>query len=101
MIQPLGSRIKVTPKILETKTNSGIVLPGNDKKVKNIGIVQAVGTGRVLDNGTKLKPEVEVGDEVIFAQYAGTHIDYQGEDVFLIDERDILAVIKKPTPEYM
>ena len=55
----------------------------------------AVGRGKYSDNGTLIKPEVKVGDEVIFAKYSGTPVKHQGKDFLILSERDILATIEK------
>ena len=55
----------------------------------------AVGRGKYSDNGTLIKPEVKVGDEVIFAKYSGTPVKHQGKDYLILSERDILATIEK------
>lgn len=79
----------------EQTTKSGIVITNTTKQdMPERGIVAAVGTGRMLANGTVIKPEVKAGDEVLFNKFAGTKIT-SGEDEFLlIKENDILAILK-------
>ena len=91
MIQPIGSRLIVQPKLVEDKTVGGILLPTVKNQTQQVGNVCAVGTGRILENGEHLPSEVQVGDEVIFAKFAGTQVQYEGKSYFIIDERDVLA----------
>lgn len=93
MIQPLGSRIIVVPKKVEEKTQAGIFLPTAQGQTQQVGTVIAVGSGRILESGDRIKPEVVPGDEIIFAKFAGTNVSYEGENYFIIDERDIMARI--------
>ena len=93
-MKPLGDRviIKVLPQ--EETLASGIVLPGNAKEKPQEGEVVAVGPGRILDNGTRLTPEVKVGDTVIYSKYAGNEVKYEGEEYLIVSEKDILAISK-------
>ncbi|MDK2822696.1 MAG: chaperonin GroES [Clostridia bacterium] len=92
-IKPLGDRVVVKALAQEEKTKSGIVLPDTAKEKPQQGEVLAVGTGRTLENGQKSAMEVKVGDKVIFSKYAGTEIKLDGEEVLILGERDILAII--------
>ena len=74
MVKPLGDRIIIEVAEVELKTKSGIIMPETSKEKPQKGKVVAVGKGKVLDNGTRLEPEVKVGDEVIFNKYAGSEI---------------------------
>jgi chaperonin GroES len=91
-LRPLGDRILVKADPAEAKTKSGIVLPDAAKEKPQEGTVIAVGSGRVLDNGTKVPVEVKVGDKVLYSKYGGTEIKLDGEDYIVLSERDILAV---------
>lgn len=97
IIKPTQDNIVVKlPKVeKEQTTKSGIVIANTAKQeMPEKGIVSAIGTGRMLANGTIIKPEVKIGDEVIFNKFAGTKIT-SGEDEFLlIKENDILAIIE-------
>jgi len=75
------------------KTKSGIVIPDTAKEKPQKGKVLAVGTGRTLDNGTRVPLEVQVGDIVVFSKYAGTEVKVDGEEYLIVSERDILAVV--------
>ena len=77
----------------ETKTKGGILIPDTAQKKSQKGTVMAIGSGKVLDNGTRLPFEVKVGDHVLFAKYSGVDIDEDGEKYLLLAERDILAIL--------
>lgn len=95
-VKPLADRVVVKLVAQEEKTKSGIVLPDTAKEKPQEGEVLAVGTGKTLENGTKLAMEVKVGDRIIFSKYAGTEIKVDGEDVLILAERDVLAIVEKP-----
>jgi chaperonin GroES len=94
VLKPLGDRIVIEVVETEEKTASGIVLPDTAKEKPQEGRVVAVGAGRVLDNGQRIAPEVEVGDRIIFSKYAGTEVKYDGKEYLILRESDILAVIR-------
>ncbi|UEX90753.1 co-chaperone GroES [Staphylococcus ratti] len=95
MLKPIGNRIVIEKKEREQTTKSGIVLTDSAKEKSNEGEVVAVGTGRILDNGQRIEPEVSVGDRVVFQQYAGTEVK-RGETAYLIlTEEDVLAIIEE------
>jgi chaperonin GroES len=94
-IKPLGDRIVVKVLEAETKTKGGIVLPDTAKEKPQEAKVVAVGKGKVLENGTISAPEVKVGDKIIFGKYSGNEITTkEGEDLLILREEDILAIIK-------
>lgn len=92
--KPLQDRIVVKRLASEEKTASGIIIPDNAKERPMEAKVVAVGAGKVLDDGTRRKPEVETGDTVIFGKYSGTEVKIDGEEHLILKEDDILAVIK-------
>lgn len=94
MLRPLGDRIIIELVEVEEKTAFGIVLPDSAKEKPQTGKVVAVGTGRVLDNGTRIELDVKSGDEIIFSKFAGTEVKYDGKEYLIIRESDILAVIQ-------
>ncbi len=94
LLKPLGDRVIIEVVEAEEKTASGIVLPDSAKEKPQEGKVIAVGSGRVLDNGAKDALEVETGDHIIFSKYSGTEVTFEGKDLLIIRESDILAVIK-------
>ncbi len=92
-LKPLSDRVVVKVLEAEEKTASGIVLPDKAKEKPQEGEVKAVGTGKVLDNGTKLEMEVKVGDKVLFSRYAGTEVKVDGEEYLILRQDDILALM--------
>lgn len=93
-IQPLGDRVVIKVLEAEEKTKGGIILPDTAKEKPQKGEVVAVGKGKLLDDGTVRSLEVKVGDKVLFSRYSGTEIKVDDEEVLIIKEEDILAVIK-------
>ncbi len=92
-LTPLGDRVVVAPKPRDATTSSGIVLPDTASEKPQEGSVLSVGRGRMLDNGTRAPMEVNTGDTVLFARYAGTDIKLEGQDYLLIREGDVLAIV--------
>ena len=93
-LRPLGDKILVKRVEAETKTKSGIVLPDSAKEKPKRGKVLAVGEGKRSDNGELSPVDVKKGDEVLFTSYAGTEIKLDGEEVMIMSEDDILAVVE-------
>ena len=94
MVKPLADRVVVKVLSGEEKTKGGIVLPDTAKEKPQKGKVLAVGPGRVLENGQRVALEVKEGDKVLFAKYGGTEIELDGKDLMILQERDVLAVLK-------
>ncbi len=94
MLRPLGNRVVIEKKEQEQTTKSGIVLTDSAKEKSNEGEIVAVGPGRILENGERLKPELNVGDRVVFQQYAGTEIKRNDTKYLVLSEDEILAVIE-------
>jgi chaperonin GroES len=93
-IRPLYDRVVVRRKEEEETTAGGIVLPGSAKEKPNQGEVIAVGAGKVLDDGKQHPLTVQVGDKIVFGQYAGSNtIEIDGEELILMSESEIYAVI--------
>jgi chaperonin GroES len=93
-IVPLGDKIVVRRLEAEEKTAGGIVLPDSAQEKPQEGRVLSVGEGKVLDDGTRSTPQLSEGDRVIFASYAGTEIEVNDEQVLIMSESDILAVME-------
>ena len=94
MLKPLADHIIVEAVVKEEKTSSGIYLPDTAAKEKpQTGKVIAVGKGKVLENGTRVEPEVKVGEVVVFAKYSGTEVKEKEKEYLILSERDILAVL--------
>jgi chaperonin GroES len=93
-LKPMGDRVVVKPKGREETTKSGIVLPDTAGEKPQQGEVVAVGPGRVLDSGKRADVDVKVGDVVLFAKYSGTEFKLDNDDLLVLNERDVLAVIE-------
>ena len=94
-IKPLEDRVLVAPLEAEQTTKSGLVIPDTAKEKPQEGEVLAVGPGRIDDNGNRVPLDVSVGDKVIYSKYGGTEVKYDGQDLLLLNARDILAVVTK------
>ena len=93
-LKPVGDRIVVKALEAETKTKGGIVVPDTAKERPQQGKVIAIGMGKLLEDG-KIRPlEVKVGDRILFARYAGTEITVKDEELLILREEDVLAVVK-------
>ena len=93
-LKPLGDRLVVRPSAREEMTKSGIVLPDTAKERPQEGTVLSVGPGRTLDDGKLEKMEVRPGQKVLFQKYAGTEFKLDEEDLLILSQKDILAVIE-------
>jgi len=93
-LRPLGDRLVVKPSEREEMTKSGIVLPATVKERPQEGTILAVGPGRTLDDGTKEPIEVAVGQKILFQKYAGTEFKLDDEDLLILSQKDVLAVIE-------
>jgi chaperonin GroES len=92
-VRPLHDRL-VVRRIAEKETaKGGIIIPDTAKEKPQEGEVLAVGNGKVLDNGTKVALDVKVGDKVLFGKYTGTEIKIDGEEVLILREDEVLAVL--------
>lgn len=92
-IRPLQDRILVKRVEAEEKTASGIIIPDNAKEKPMEGEVIAIGNGRVLDSGDLSKPDLKVGDRVLFSKYAGSEVKVNGQEHLILREDDILGVL--------
>jgi chaperonin GroES len=94
-LHPLHDKVIVKRLEAETKTKGGIVLPDSAKEKPKRGKIVAVGEGKRLESGELVKLDVKVGDEVIFSSFAGTEITVGDEEVLVMSQDDILAILKK------
>jgi chaperonin GroES len=92
-IKPLADRVIVAPAAAEEKTKSGIIIPDTAKEKPQRGEIVAVGEGKVSEQGALMKPQVTVGDQVLYGKYAGTDISIDGNDYLIMRESDILAIL--------
>ena len=92
-VRPLHDRL-VVRRIEEKETaRGGIIIPDTAKEKPQEGEVLAVGNGKLLENGTKIALDVKVGDKILFGKYSGTDIKVEGEDVLILREEEVLAVL--------
>ena len=93
-VRPLHDRLLVR-RIEEKETvKGGIIIPDTAKEKPQEGQVLAVGNGKILENGTKLPLDVKVGDKILFGKYSGTDIKIDGEEVLILREDEVLAIIE-------
>ena len=93
-LKPLGDKVIVEVLSAEEKTKGGIILPDTAKEKPQEAKVIAVGSGKVLDNGKTVAPDVKAGDIIIFGKYSGSEVKVDGKEYLIIDADDILAVVK-------
>jgi len=97
-VRPLHDRLLVR-RIEEKETaKGGIIIPDTAKEKPQEGEVLAVGNGKILDNGTKIALDVKVGDKILFGKYTGTDIKIDGEEVLILREDEVLAVLALVVP---
>tara|TARA_Y100001970_G_scaffold124890_1_gene154622 strand:+ start:11558 stop:11842 length:285 start_codon:yes stop_codon:yes gene_type:complete len=92
-IKPLSDRVVIKAQDAEEKTASGIILPDTAKEKPQIGKIVAVGPGKVNDAGNLVKLSVKKGDKVLYGKYSGTEISHDGDDLLIMRESDILAIV--------
>ena len=92
-IRPLGDKVLVKRLEAEAKTAGGIVLPDSAKEKPKQGTILSTGEGRLLDTGKRQPLQVKEGNRVLFSSYAGTEIKVDGEEMIIMDESDILAIL--------
>ncbi len=93
-LRPLGDRVVIKPTPREEMTKSGIVLPDTAKEKPQEGEILSVGPGKVLDDGTRSAMDVSAGQKVLYAKYAGTEFKVDGEELLIVSEKDILAIVE-------
>ncbi len=93
-LRPLGDRVVIKPTAREEMTKSGIVLPDTAKEKPQEGKVLSVGPGRTLDDGKREAIDVKAGQKVLFAKYAGTEFKIDDEELLIVSQKDILAIVE-------
>ena len=93
-LRPLGDRVVIQPTAREEMTKSGIVLPDTAKEKPQEGTILAVGPGRILDDGKRESIDVKKGDTVLYAKYAGTEFKIDEEELLIVSQKDILAIVE-------
>ena len=92
-LRPLGDRVVIKPTPREEMTKSGIVLPDTAKEKPQEGMILSAGPGRLLDDGKREAMDVKKGDKVLYAKYAGTEFKVDGDDLLIVSQKDILAIV--------
>jgi chaperonin GroES len=92
-VRPLHDKVLIEVLDTEEKTKGGIIIPDTAKEKPQEGKVVAVGTGRILEDGTKKPLDVKKGDKVLFNKYGAIEISIEGEDYLILREEDILAIV--------
>ena len=92
-LRPLGDRVVGRPASREETTKSGIVIPDTAKEKPQRGTVVAVGDGRRDEDGNRIPMDGTAGNEVLFAKYSGTEFKLDDEDLLILSEKDILAIV--------
>ena len=93
-LRPLGDRVVIQPTPREEMTKSGIVLPDTAKEKPQEGKIISAGPGRLTDEGKREPMDVKEGDVVLYAKYAGTEFKIEGEDLLIVSQKDILAIVE-------
>ena len=93
-LRPLGDRVVIQPTPREEMTKSGIVLPDTAKEKPQEGSVIAVGPGAFDNDGKRIAIDVKVGDKVLYAKYAGTEFKVDGDELLIVSQKDILAIVE-------
>ena len=92
-LRPLGDRVVIKPSAREEMTKSGIVLPDTAKEKPQEGEILAAGPGKILEDGKREAMDVKVGDKVLYAKYAGTEFKVDGDELLIVSQKDILAIV--------
>lgn len=93
-LKPLGDKVIVEVLGAQDRTKGGIILPDTAKEKPQEARVVAVGSGKTLNNGKVVPPEVKAGDKILFGKYSGNEVKVDGKELLIINQDDILAVIK-------
>ena len=92
-LRPLGDRVVIQPTAREEMTKSGIVLPDTAKEKPQEGMILAIGPGAFDTEGKRIAMDVKVGQKVLYGKYAGTEFKLEGDDLLIVSQKDILAVV--------
>jgi chaperonin GroES len=93
-IQPLADRVVVQALEETEQMRGGLYIPDTAKEKPMQGTIIAVGPGKLSDEGTRIEPDVKVGQRVLYGKYSGTEVSVDGEEYLILRESDVLAVIK-------
>ena len=92
-LRPLGDRVVIQPTAREEMTKSGIVLPDTVKEKPQEGTIIAAGPGKILEDGKRETMDVKEGDKVLYAKYAGTEFKIDDDELLIVSQKDILAIV--------
>ena len=92
-VKPLADRVVVLPLEDEEQMRGGLYIPDTAKEKPQSGKIVAVGEGKLSEEGVRIKPDVEVGQTVLYGKYSGTEVTVEGEEYLILRESDILAVL--------
>ena len=92
-VEPLADRVVVLPLEDEEQMRGGLYIPDTAKEKPQSGKIVAVGPGKLSEEGVRIKPDVEVGQTVLYGKYSGTEVTVDGEDYLILRESDILAIL--------
>ena len=92
-VRPLHDRLLVRRIEEKEMARGGIIIPDTAKEKPMEGTVLAAGSGKILDNGTKIALDVKVGDRILFGKYSGNEIEIDGEKVLIVREDEVLAIM--------
>lgn len=92
-IKPLADRVVVLPLDEDEQMRGGLYIPDTAKEKPQQGKIMAVGPGKLSDEGTRIEPDVEVGQKILYGKYSGTEVTVDGEEFLILRESDILAII--------
>ncbi len=92
-IKPLADRVVVLPLEEDEQMRGGLYIPDTAKEKPQQGEIVALGPGKLSDEGTRIEPDVEVGQKILYGKYSGTEVTVEGEEFLILRESDILAVI--------
>jgi len=93
-VNPLEDRVLIQPIEAESRTESGIYLPESAKEKPMQGKVVAIGPGKLLDNGERIKPAVSKGDTVVYSKYAGTEVEIKNITHLIVRESELLGIVE-------
>jgi chaperonin GroES len=93
-LRPLNDRVIVKRAESETKTAGGIIIPDTAKEKPIEAEVVAVGSGKLMENGSRQEMQIKEGDRVLFSKYSGTEVKIEGKEHLILREEDILAVVE-------
>jgi chaperonin GroES len=93
-LKPIGSHVIVKRATPDEKSKGGIIIPEKGKEKPKQGSIVAVGNGKMMEDGKRQAMQLKAGDQVLFNSYGGTEVKVEGDELLVMEESEILAVIK-------